>query len=310
MSGAPQTGTAETTIHFTHSDHLGSGSVITGTGGGVRQQLDYLPFGEEGVNEQTPPSGQGIGEGDLFDTAKKFTGKELDADTGLYYYGARYYNPNLSRFVSRDPLQDRTMEMISRQEMNGYAYTKNNPINSIDENGEYTVSEAKLAIAHPINARKAKEIADYAYSYTQDHFTEGLHNGEADAFRHTFWNALMTKEFGADFAKKVGDAHEDYAGNPFSEKQMDLYNNARGREIGREFLSTRENWEEAADPIAQRIFEAIQKGQLQTELIERPKPVESDSYYDPGYYLPPPLIRTDEKAKQQTPPEFSEENGW
>ncbi len=57
----------------------------------------------------------------------KFNGKELDSTTGMYYYGARYYEPRFSIFVSVDPLAEQTMD--------SYGYVYNNPINLIDPTG-------------------------------------------------------------------------------------------------------------------------------------------------------------------------------
>ncbi|WP_442872825.1 RHS repeat-associated core domain-containing protein [Bergeyella sp. RCAD1439] len=56
-----------------------------------------------------------------------FNGKELDGETGLYYYGARYYDPRVSIFLNVDPLVEKTMQP--------YAYTNNNPIMLIDPTG-------------------------------------------------------------------------------------------------------------------------------------------------------------------------------
>ena len=56
-----------------------------------------------------------------------FNGKELDSETGLYYYGARYYDPKVSIFLNVDPLTEKTMTP--------YAYTNNNPIMLVDPDG-------------------------------------------------------------------------------------------------------------------------------------------------------------------------------
>lgn len=56
-----------------------------------------------------------------------FNGKELDYETGLYYYGARYYDPKVSIFLNVDPLVEKTMSP--------YAYVNNNPVNLIDPTG-------------------------------------------------------------------------------------------------------------------------------------------------------------------------------
>ena len=56
-------------------------------------------------------------------------------------------------------------------------------------------------------------------------------DGHNDAFRHTYWNALMTKHFGAAFTERFTQAHEGVAGNKASREAMDLYNNGVGRRI-------------------------------------------------------------------------------
>ena len=105
-------------IFFYHPDHLGSSSYITGQDGKVSQHTEYIAFGEilfdEHNTEHTMPY--------------LFNGKELDQETGLYYYGARYYDPKVSIFVNVDPLVEKTMS--------AYAYTYNNPISLIDPTGK------------------------------------------------------------------------------------------------------------------------------------------------------------------------------
>ncbi|WP_236255547.1 RHS repeat-associated core domain-containing protein [Chryseobacterium indoltheticum] len=59
----------------------------------------------------------------------KFNGKELDAETGYYYYGARYYNPRVSLWLNVDPLAEKMPSWSP------YVYTFNNPINLVDPDG-------------------------------------------------------------------------------------------------------------------------------------------------------------------------------
>src|SRR5690554_1170349 len=63
----------------------------------------------------------------FYDNKFKFNGKELDAATGMYYYGARYYDPRISIFVSVDPLAEETMTP--------YQYVHNNRIMFTDPTG-------------------------------------------------------------------------------------------------------------------------------------------------------------------------------
>ena len=80
-----------------------------------------LPFGETMV-EQTDGS---------YNNPYRFNAKELDEDTGLYYYGARYYNPRLSIWYGVDPLAEKYASWSP------YAYCGNNPINYIDPDGNF-----------------------------------------------------------------------------------------------------------------------------------------------------------------------------
>ena len=79
---------------FYHSDHLGSTSYITDDRGNITQHDAYLPYGELLVDEHRSSE----------DMPYKFNGKELDEETGLYYYGARYMNPMASIWYGVDPL--------------------------------------------------------------------------------------------------------------------------------------------------------------------------------------------------------------
>jgi len=83
-----------------------------------------------------PPYGASYGEtfieqgGHTYDNPYKFNGKELDPETGLYYYGARYYDPKISLWLSVDPLAEKYPGMSP------YNYTAGNPVVFVDYNGE------------------------------------------------------------------------------------------------------------------------------------------------------------------------------
>ena len=91
-------GNKETEIYWFHSDHLGSSSYITGRDGEVTQNIEYFPSGEVFVENHNIKSNN---------SPYKFNGKELDAETGYYYYGARYYNPRVSLWLNVDPLAEK-----------------------------------------------------------------------------------------------------------------------------------------------------------------------------------------------------------
>jgi RHS repeat-associated protein len=69
--------------------------------------------------------------------SQKFTGKERDAETGLDYFGARYYSGALGRFTSPDPLYIEARRLADPQQLNLYAYVRNNPLKLVDPTGMY-----------------------------------------------------------------------------------------------------------------------------------------------------------------------------
>jgi RHS repeat-associated protein len=113
-------------------DQLGTARLITDQSGNVVGRHDYLPFGEELAANQDGRTGQwGVGNDSI---NQKFTGKERDAESGLGYFGARYYGSALGRFSSPDqPLIDQ--QPIDPQSWNLYSYVRNNPLAHVDPDG-------------------------------------------------------------------------------------------------------------------------------------------------------------------------------
>ena len=110
----------ETMRFFYHPDHLGSSSRITDATGKVVQSLEYLPYGEVLLD---------LRHGD-WNTPYLFNAKELDEETGLYYYGARYYNPRLGMFHNVDAFAERYPRFSP------YNYAANSPSKYIEVNGD------------------------------------------------------------------------------------------------------------------------------------------------------------------------------
>ena len=118
---------------FFHSDHLGSTSYMTDLSGEVSQHVQYFPYG--GVMTEERSSGT--------ENAYLFNGKELDLETGLYYYGARYYQANTSVWLGVDQLAEKYPNMSP------FTFTMNNPIMYLDPDGEEpTPAEAARMAAH------------------------------------------------------------------------------------------------------------------------------------------------------------------
>ncbi len=96
------------------ADHLGSTSGLADASGNLTEQTSYDSFGNATTN---------------LSTRYQFTGREFDNFTGLHYYRARWYDGNLGRFISEDPIG------FSGGDVNLYGYVGNNPQNWIDPIG-------------------------------------------------------------------------------------------------------------------------------------------------------------------------------
>jgi len=118
------------------ADHLGSTRLITSSTGAERRCLDYLPFGEQMTQGM---GGRGSCYADANEPRVKFTGKERDAETGLDYFGARYFSGAQGRFTSPDvPLADQWE--TEPQSWNLYSHVRNNPLRFIDPTGRKCVT--------------------------------------------------------------------------------------------------------------------------------------------------------------------------
>jgi RHS repeat-associated protein len=147
MAGNENYAAEESNMYFYHGDHL---AVVTDYKGDVYEHMEYTPYGELWV-EQAQAS---------YKTPYRFTGKELDAETGLYYYGARYLDPRTSRWLSTDPAMGEYVpgapvndEVRERNEnlpgmggvfnlvnLHTYHYAGNNPVVLTDPDGNTSVN--------------------------------------------------------------------------------------------------------------------------------------------------------------------------
>ncbi len=141
IAGNTTQGPAIGTYYF-HRNHINSSSLVTDSGGNEVTRMVYLPFGEI-----SQPNSWGN------DTVtSKFTGQEYDAETGLYAFGARYYDPAIGRFVSADTS---VPNVEDSQSFNRYTYARDNPIVYTDPTGHSFwsfVSHIYHAIANAIGS--------------------------------------------------------------------------------------------------------------------------------------------------------------
>ncbi len=136
--------------YFYGTDHLGSSTYLTDASGDIVEHNEYTPWGEIWQTEDNMPV---VSVGKL-NNPFKFTGKEMDR-TGLYYYGARYYDPEISLWMSPDPILDKYLPKLDEKDnsklpgMGGvfnslnlglFTYTHQNPVKLIDPDGKVTLS--------------------------------------------------------------------------------------------------------------------------------------------------------------------------
>ncbi|MCU0857241.1 MAG: FG-GAP-like repeat-containing protein [Pontiellaceae bacterium] len=106
---------------YYHDDHLGSASVVTDRVGEVVSHITYTPYGEMRNELNLGASVNYL-----------YTGQEFDREIGLYYYGARYYDQAIGRFISPDTI---IPDPADTQAYNRYSYVYNNPIKYNDPTG-------------------------------------------------------------------------------------------------------------------------------------------------------------------------------
>jgi RHS repeat-associated protein len=114
-------------VAYVHADHLGSSAVLTDASGLVVRRTRYALFGRVRSNAIEPGAPAAT-----LDPAPKYTGQLLDADTGLHYFGARWYDARFARFVSPDTI---VPDALDPQMLNRYAYVRNDPLARIDPSG-------------------------------------------------------------------------------------------------------------------------------------------------------------------------------
>ena len=132
------------TVKYYQQDALGSVIALTDETGIVRTQYVYDPFGNTTIS------------GEASDNPFQYTGRESDG-TGLYYYRARYYNPELQRFISEDPIG------FSGGDVNFYAYVKNRTTVLVDPLGLAGCGPFGMSIPDPWGLSECCDKHDDCY---------------------------------------------------------------------------------------------------------------------------------------------------
>tara|TARA_R110002049_G_scaffold215980_1_gene387378 strand:+ start:507 stop:1418 length:912 start_codon:yes stop_codon:yes gene_type:complete len=112
-------------VFFYTKDHLGSIRELVGLDGKLKQRQRYSAYGITTREKNTDEMDR------LIDHAYGFTGRELDSETGLYFYRSRFYSPEMQRFVSEDTIG------FGGGDTNLYRYVNGNPMKYVDPSGKF-----------------------------------------------------------------------------------------------------------------------------------------------------------------------------
>ena len=134
------------TLYFLLADHLGSTSITANSSGTKVAELRYKAWGEERYTWGTTP------------TTFRYTGQREQADIGLYYYGARWYDASLARFTQPDSIVPSPGEP---QSLNRFSYVKNDPLGYKDPSGH---REERSVQGEEVTKKGEPEPPDGGYS--------------------------------------------------------------------------------------------------------------------------------------------------
>jgi RHS repeat-associated protein len=189
--------TSQEAIRYYYQDHLGSRIGVADESGSVLATVAYDVWGNATA---TGAAGYDA------ESEIRFTGKPMDA-TGLYYFNARYYDPQSKRFFTEDPIQ---------QGMNWYAYCGNDPVNFTDPTGMFNYETGEIVPGDTLSEIVAEGNERFGTNFTVDDIA-GL-NGIDDP------DKIQAGEFLAPLAEWSSSSTMDV--DAFSEWQSDFFNSA------------------------------------------------------------------------------------
>ncbi|MCF8374255.1 MAG: hypothetical protein K9H64_21720 [Bacteroidales bacterium] len=187
--------TPTTNQRFQYSNHLGSACLELDSNAAIISYEEYHPFG-------TTSYRSGSSETEVSLKRYKYVGKERDEETGLYYYGARYYAAWIARFVSVDPLQHKYPYYTP------YQYAGNKPITYLDLDGLEEYDPMGLSVKDPRGRNQAIPNDAIPLFNDQDQAV-GYFTG-----KHYF--GWVDDGNNQGYFNSEGKGHIDYAGDYYS----------------------------------------------------------------------------------------------
>ena len=189
---------------FYHTDGLGSTRAITDNVGLVTDRYTYDAFG--GLLDQTGTFGNSFG----------FAGEQRDSATGLDYLRARYYDPSLGRFISKDAFPGYLDDPMSQHD---YQYAHANPVSNTDPSGYFSMGDM-MATLNTMSSLAAIGGVSFGTGYIAGAAAGGASGEEIRG---------MFGEWGAGFASGVSggfltDVYEYSTGNKIEPNHAMLYN--------------------------------------------------------------------------------------
>ncbi len=251
--------TNETIAKLLNSELTLSASSPVSTGGGDSTSDGKTDLGS---NSGSSPDSQGLGNGNAEQPPSN-----PDGSTPANSVNDPKNEPNDENVAQTD--RERLQEILNDYQVDELPLSEFTPEILGKEFESYKVenlTEAEVALLKELSPRellKLKSISEEAFSAADDFYPQPddweyrqkdwQNLGHNDAFRHTYLNAALTKEFGEKWTKKLTTAHEATPGNDPAREAQDLYNNELGRKIANE------------NPLANE----IELAQLTVEAIER-----------------------------------------